>query len=83
MSKEKLDSIDEASWDFMSVTEMDESFPKRREVMKSIIGRRDKQISNESKLEVLEKLRREISDKKLNVCEINSLIRDSISELNR
>lgn len=43
-AEEDAEDVDSASWAFMSVTEMDEGFPERRERMKILIGRRDEKI---------------------------------------
>ena len=48
-SIENIESIDSASWDFMSITEMDEGFPERRERIKILIGQRDNKIREECK----------------------------------
>lgn len=40
----EVDDVDAASWEFMSVTEMDASFIEKRERMKVLIGRRDNRI---------------------------------------
>lgn len=42
--REITEDIETASWDFMSVIEMDASFTERRERMKILIGRRDAAI---------------------------------------
>lgn len=41
---EDVEDVNSASWAFMSITEMDEGFTKRRERMKILIGRRDERI---------------------------------------
>lgn len=47
-NREDKDDVDTASWDFMSVTELDASFIDKRERMKVLIGRRDNRIRTEA-----------------------------------